>query len=178
MRPIMFAIVLGCLVISSARADDSGPKVGDVPKELKVAAVTGDSAGKEIDFVADRAKKPTIYLFVRADAFDRPMARFIRTLDKDSGEIEDAAIVAVWLTEDVDKSKEYLAKVDKSLKLGRTTLAVYPKDAAGPAEWKVNADSRITAVVLKGSKVVKSEGFASLNETDAAGVIKALGKTN
>ena len=47
---------------------------------------------------------------------------------------------------------------------------------AGPAEWKVNADSRITAVVVKDGKVVKSEGFASVNGTDAAGVLKALGK--
>jgi len=157
---------------------ESGPSVGDKVPELKVATITGPAEGKELDQAAERAEKPTVYLFIAADKFDRPMARFIKTLDGKTGEIgQQAHIVAVWLTADAAASKEYLPKAQQSLRLENTSLTVYPGDKAGPGAWGVNPDAHLTAVVAAGSKVAARFGYISLNETDVPAVCKAWQKT-
>src|SRR4051812_45349120 len=79
--PLLFLIA-----VATARADDhveSGPKVGTQVAGFKVHAVTGDESGKVVDLVADRKDKPTVYVFVRAGDWDRPMARFLKKLDEE-----------------------------------------------------------------------------------------------
>ena len=52
---------------------------------------------------------------------DRPMARFMRKLDETLlKESEEVYIVAVWLTDDVDKTKGYLPRAQQSLKFQNT----------------------------------------------------------
>jgi hypothetical protein len=149
----------------------SGPKDGDKVAALKVFAVTGDPKDKEVDYAELRKAKPTIYAFVSAKDFDRPMFRFLKKLDEDSP--EDVLVVAVWLTDDGDKSKEYLPKISQYFR--RTALAVFG-EAGGPKDWAINTDARLTAVVVQGGKAVKSFGYKSLNETDAPGVIETVKK--
>src|SRR2546425_461595 len=80
---------------------ESGPGAASRVEALKVVVVTGDDAGKEIDFAAQRKDRPTLFAFVQADKWDRPMARFLRTLDRDLGkERRNVHMVAVWLTDD------------------------------------------------------------------------------
>src|SRR5207302_1702303 len=111
--------------------------------------------------------KPTIFVFVQADKWDRPVARFLRTLDQDLAKSRnDVQIVAVWLTDDVEQSKAYLPKAQDSLKLAQTTFAVYPGDKNGPAGWGVNPNAHLTAVVAENRKVTASFGYRSINETD------------
>lgn len=155
----------------------SGPTAGAKIPKLKVYAATGDDAGKQLDFAAGRKEKTTVYVFVQADKWDRPVARFVRELDKEiAKEDPDAKAVAVWLTGDQAKAKEYLPKAQMSLKLSNTTWAVFEGDKAGPADWAVNSDAHLTAVVAAGGKVKKSFGYRSVNETDVPDVIKALKK--
>src|SRR5262245_60157951 len=92
--------VMTALVAAPALADiESGPAVGDKVAALKVFAVVGEHENKDVDYAAERKDKPTIYVFIQADKWDRPMARFLRALDKGvKKESEDAYIVAVWLT--------------------------------------------------------------------------------
>src|SRR5262252_9489067 len=100
-----------CLLTFHAPAQDmaSGPDKDAKAPALKVFDATGAHKDKEVDYAAERTDKPTIYLLVRADKFDRPMNRFMKGLDGDvKKESEDAYIVAVWLTDDVDKAKERL----------------------------------------------------------------------
>ncbi len=60
-------------IASIASADvDSGPKEGERAAELTVWAVTGDSKDKEVDYTKLQMDKATIYVFVRADKWDRP----------------------------------------------------------------------------------------------------------
>jgi len=165
------ALLLGAAM--SARGDiASGPKEGDKAATLKVYAVTGDPKEKEIDYADLRKDKPTVYVFVPADKFDRPMFRFIKTLDEGLGDA--GLIVAVWLTEDVDKSKDYLPKISQYFP--SAALTVFPGEKAGPKDWAINADAHLTAVVVSGGKIVKSFGYQSLNETDAPAVVEALKK--
>jgi len=158
---------------------ESGPTTRAAVPALKVFVATGKSAGKEADVAADRKDDPTLYVFVRADAWDRPTARFLRALNDEARKAGgDAEVIAVWLTDDVDKAKDYLPRVDQSLQLGRTTFAVHPGDAAGPADWHVAGGAAVTVVTARGGKVAAAAGFKSVTEKDApaaAAKLKAKG---
>jgi hypothetical protein len=179
MRRIMIFALLPLLNPMYAIAQDlvSGPEKGSKVPALKVFDVTGLKKEKEADYAAERREQPTIYLFVSADKFDRPMNRFMKELDtaiiKDLGE---AYVVAVWLTPDTDKTKEYLPKVQQSVQYGVTALTVFPGDKEGPKPWKVNGDAHLTAVLAHEGTVVATFGYRSLNETNVPMVIAALKK--
>jgi hypothetical protein len=162
---------------AAAQPVDSGPKAGAKAEPLKAHVVVGEPEGKEIDVTAERKGLPTVVIFVRADAWDRPMARFLKALDQDVTKADDEArVVAVWLTDDATKSKEYLPLAQQSLQFINTRLTVYEGQKIGPDSWGLDADAHLTAVVLRGGKVVKSFGFRSLNETDAPAVLRTLKK--
>lgn len=113
---------------------DSGPSVGSKIERLTAIAATGDAAGKETDYGAERNENPTIFIFVAADKWDRPMARYLRALDQSLAKDRiDVQIIAVWLADDVEQAKEYLPKAHASLKLSQTTFAVYTGEKGGPA---------------------------------------------
>ena len=154
---------------------DSGPAAGSSVKPVKAVALTKDEADKEIDFVAQRAEKPTIYVFVQADKWDRPVARFLRVLDQDLNKNrEDVHIDAVWLPEDEDMSKTSVPKARESWKLSQTTYAVFPGEKSGPDGWGLNSDAHLTAVVVEKGKVAASFGYRSVNEKDVPAVIAKL----
>jgi hypothetical protein len=165
-----------CLLAGTAWAQvASGPAAGDKVAALRVFAATGPNEGKELDYAAERALKPTVYILVRE--WDRPVARFMKTLDteirQDSAE---AAVVAAWLTGQRDATKEYLPRAQQSLKFEHTTLAVFLGDKDAPEGWNVSPDARVTVVVAAGGKVVESFGYRSINETDVPKVRAALRK--
>ena len=169
----MRTAIMMLVFASPAFADDaSGPKEGDKAAELKVYAVTGEAKEKDVNYTELRKDKPTVYVFVQADKWDRPMFRFVKTLDEKLGDA--GQVVAVWLTEDVDKSKEYLPKI--SSYFSNAALTVFPGEKAGPKDWGINIDAHLTAVVVSGGKVAKSFGYQSLNETDADAVAQVLKK--
>jgi hypothetical protein len=175
-------LVAAALLVApmSGRAQDvpSGPPRGERVPALKVYDVTGEHGGKEVDYTAERKGRPTVYLFVRADKFDRPMNRFLKALDtaakKDS---PDAYLVAVWLTEDPEKTKGLLPRVQQSVQYEATALTYHPGDLAGPKGWGINPDAHLTAVVANKGRVVAVFGYKSVNETDAPPVRKALERT-
>ena len=175
---LRFVVVMIAVVMSSSPtwADvDSGPGEGNKLEPLKVVVVAGESSGKELDFVVERKEKPTVFVFVVADKFSRPMARFIKTLDdKLKADRPDVDIVAVWLTDDVAKSKDYLPKAFESLKTSRTAWSVFPGEKTGPNNWGINPDADITVVVSDGAKAKFSKGYRSINETEVPKVFEAL----
>jgi hypothetical protein len=155
-----------------ARADPtSGPKDGDKVAPLKVYAVSGDPKDTEVEYADLRKEKPTVYVFVSAKNFDRPMFRYLKKLDESLE--DDGLVVAVWLTDDADKSKDYLPKLAQYF--NRTALTVFGA-TAGPKDWGMNPDAHLTAVVAHKGKVVKSFGYLSLNETDVPEVVRTLKK--
>jgi hypothetical protein len=164
--------LLGLLAAGLACADvASGPKAAEKVATLKVYAVTGEPKDREVDYAGLRKDKPTVFVFVSAKDFDRPMFRFLKKLDEDLG--DDGLLVAVWLTDDADQSKEYLPKIAQYFK--GAALTVFGA-AAGPKDWAINPDARLTAVVAHEGKVVKSFGYLSLNETDVPEVVQTLKK--
>ena len=175
MRTSLSIMVL-MILAGSLRADvTSGPKEGEKVAALPVYSVTGEPKDKDVDYAAARKDKPTVYIFVQNEKWDRPMFRFIKKLDDALPEVNEAAIlVAVWLTEKPDDAKEYLPKISQYFK--GTSLTVFTGEKAGPKDWGINADAHVTAVVVTQGKVVASFGYQSVNETDAAAVRDALKK--
>jgi len=161
---------------------ESGPKSGEKVAELKVFGVVGTVEGKEADFAAERKDAPTIYLFVSAaeggiPAGGRPAARFMKVLDEQIAKIEGAAVVAVWLGDKAfEKHKEYLPRINMSLKFEKTSLAAFDGEKSGPNNWGINPDAHLTVVVAHKGKVVKSFPFTTVNETDVRPVIAELKK--
>lgn len=181
---ILAACATLALSLPVRAADESGPKAGEKVPELKVFGVVGKVEGKEVDFVKERKDEPTIYIFVQAmeggiPVGGRPAARFMKVLDEKIGDTsKDAAIVAVWLGEkSFDKHKEYLPKINMSLKFEKTSLAAFDGEKSGPNNWAVNADTHLTVVLVNKGKVVKSYAFTSVNETDVKPVLEELKKS-
>ena len=136
--------------------------------------------GKEADFAADRKDAPTIYIFVSAaeggiPVGGRPAARFMKVLDEQVAKIDGAAVVAVWLGDKAfEKHKEYLPRINMSLKLEKTSLAAFDGEKSGPNNWGINPDAHLTVVVANKGKVVKSFPFTTVNETDVRPVLAEL----
>lgn len=178
LRRLLFVAGVAALAMIPATARcqvESGPVAGAKLAALKVTAATGEFAGEEVDYFEKRKERPTIYAFVQAASWDRPMARYLKTLDgavKKAG--GDAQVVAVWLTDDAEKSKEYLPRAQTSLNLEMTALVVYAGDKSGPENWGINDRASLTAVVADGETCAARFGYVSLNETDVPGVEKAL----
>jgi hypothetical protein len=165
------------LAASTSRAQDvtSGPEKGGVVPALTVFDATGPQKDKEVDYAAERGDKPTVYVFIQADQWDRPMARFLKGLDGiTEKEGKDAFVVAVWLTDDATKSKEYLPVAQQSLQFQAVALTCYPGEKAGPKGWNINGDARATVVVANRRKVAAAFGYRSINETDVPAVRDAL----
>jgi len=175
MRLLMSAAVV-LITVAALRADvASGPKEGDKVSALPVFAVTGDPKDKDVNYVEQRKEKPTVFVFVQAEHWSRPMFRFVKKLDEILPELsEDAIPVAVWLAEKPDESKDYLPKISQYFT--KTPLTVFTGEKAGPKDWGLNVDAHATAVVVNKGKVVASFGYQSLNDTDATSVRDALKK--
>ncbi len=153
----------------------SGPERGKAVPALKVYDATGPHKGKDLDYAAERGSKPTVYVFIPADKWSRPVARFLKGLDEAVPKVsEDAAVVAVWLTDDPAKAKEYLPRAQQSLQFQATALTCFT--GLDPKGWGINADAHATAVVAADGKVAAVFGYGSVNETAVPAVRDALAK--
>jgi hypothetical protein len=181
-RKLALIVAAALVPATTVLADDpTGPKPGATVSGFKAFAATGDDAGKAVDFVAARKGKPTVYVFLQAEQWSRPMARFLKVLDQEIVKgiegADEAATVAVWLTDDKEKSKEYLPVAQQSVQFERTTLAVFEGDTNGPADWSIDPGKYLSTIVVRDGKVIKGFGYVSINETDVPEVVKALKKS-
>jgi hypothetical protein len=175
-RYACLALVLCLTQIVRAQDVSSGPEKGKNVPELKVYDVTGENKDKELNYVKERKDKTTVYLVIHASKFDRPMAQFMKKLDETVAKDEGVYVVAVWLTDDTDKTKNYLPKAQQSLQFNNTALTYFPGDKEGPKDWNINGDAHLTAVVAHNGKVVALFGYQSLNGTNVPAVAEAYRK--
>ncbi len=175
MRTLLVALFV-LLCVSQARGQlNSGPDAGSEIAPLRVSVVIGSNAGEELDVAQRRSAMPTIYIFIQADKWDRPLARFLRTLDDElRKDRTDVAMIATWLTDDVEAAKDYLPKAQQSLQLSQTSLAVFPGDKNGPPGWSIHPGAHLTAVIAADSRVIARFGYRSLNETNVPEALARL----
>ena len=171
-------LLMQVLTVSvSAQDVTSGPEKGNKAPALPVFDATGPSKDKDLDYTAQRKDKPTVYVFVQADKWTRPMARFLKKLDEAVPKVhKDAAVVAVWLTDDVKKTKDYLPVAQQSLQLQTTALTCFTGGKDGPKGWNINSDADLTVVGVDRQKVASTLGYRSINETAVPAVRDALKK--
>jgi hypothetical protein len=177
LRPTMVLFLLAIAHPVGAQDVASGPEKGKNLPALNVSDLTGAHKGEDVDYLAERKGKPTIYIFVRADKFDRPMAKFMKGLDAAAPKAsQEVTMIAVWVTGDAAKSKEYLPIAQQSLKLEATALTCSADGEAGPKGWGINADAHATVVVAINGKAAAVFGYLSLNDAEVRTVVSALKK--
>ncbi|MEE3220681.1 MAG: hypothetical protein VX257_10475, partial [Planctomycetota bacterium] len=107
--PALGIAIFCTLVVASSHAAlaiESGPDAGAAVPALKVHVLSDDDSYAENDVTADRADKISVYAFVQATEWARPMARFLRGVDElVTAAGNDARMTAVWLTDDQDQSR-------------------------------------------------------------------------
>jgi hypothetical protein len=172
-------MALTVLAASSGLAQ-SKPTVGAEAKPFKAFGMTGQFTGKQVELATGPVAHSQLYLFVAADRWDRPTARYLKVVDsavlKGIEGVKAIDVYAVWLTNDAQKSKDYLPKAQQSLQFGQTSLAVFEGAKQGPAGWDLDADAHLTAVLVRDGKVVESFAYGSTNETDVPSLIDAIKK--
>lgn len=99
----------------------------------------------------------------------------MRALDEEAGKLK-TLVVAIWVTAEPDKTKEYLPKAQQSLKFESTALSYFPGDKGGSVDWGLNERAFVTTVISAVGKAVSNFGYQSLNETDVPAVKEALVK--
>lgn len=162
-----------CLAVEPS----GGLAAGQMLPKLESVVCVGDKAGERVELTAARGNKPTIYIFIQAEHWDRPVARLVRGLDmKITEKVTDGGLVVVWLSNnEVDRFREHLPRVQQSLQLALTTYCVWPGDAFGPTAWGLNRDDHVTVVTARDGRVLGSHRFRSTNEADAAKILADLG---
>ena len=143
---------------------------------LKVHVIKEDSS-EEKDLTKGRPERKTVYLFLPGDRFDRPAARFLRSLDQDLVKRKEFTdVVVVWQAKELDPAKHRLPLIQKSLQLGQTTWSAFVSENPYPEGWGLNPDDIATVVIATGNKVTFSKGYKVINEKDLDPVLKALEK--
>lgn len=172
----LFASLIVALLAVPVRGDDveSGPEKGAKVPALKVYDCTGENKEKSVDYADLRKDKVTVYLLLPADKFTRQIFRYSKTLDeKLKADFENVYVVAVWLTDDEDKTKEYLPKISTYYE---TTALTAFKGKDGPKDWNINTDAHLTVVVADKGKVAARLAYNSVNDTEVPKVLKEIGK--
>ncbi len=174
-RAVLTAVLLFAWNVA-AWADDvaSGPEKGATVPALEVYDATGENKEKAVDCAKLRKDKPTVYLLLPADKFSRPIFRYTKALDeKAKSDFEDVYVVAVWLTDDEEKTKEYLPKISTYYE-GTALTSFKGKD--GPKDWNINTDAHLTVVVANKGKVTARFAYNSVNDTEVPKVLKEIAK--
>lgn len=171
------ALAIVALLLFTSRvavADvDSGPMVDKAIPPLPVKIATGDMSGESRNIAEHRGARPTVYVLVEGERFDRPAGRFLVELDKTIGQIgADWHVVAVWLGEQPDAAIERMQRIQMSLKLPNTTFVAH--DGRFPNDWSIHDRASLTAVVVVNQTTRARFGYDSVNETCVPEVVKAV----
>lgn len=157
---------------------ESGPKPGAKAEPFRSYVTTGNNPNRSADVVAEAKGGPAVFLFVQSERWTRPVARFLKKLDTALEDgvpgAEVASAVAVWLTDDADAAKQYQPRAQTSLMLTKTVLSVFEGPRTGPEGWSLYDDTPLTAVVVKGGKVVKSVTMGVMDEPNVSPLVEAL----
>ncbi|MBN8627310.1 MAG: hypothetical protein J0M17_17670 [Planctomycetes bacterium] len=170
------ALVLLVAALQSAVVFAADDAVGKPLAPLSVELLQPSGAYEVVDVAATAQEKPIVYVLIPSSRWDRPVARFLKTLDDKLPDASATAEVrAVWLTGEIEATKEYLPKVVQSLQFQRTTLGAF-NDDSGPEGWQPGGEAQALVVVARHGKAAARFVFGSINETDVPQVTDALTK--
>jgi hypothetical protein len=166
MSMLMLLIVLGAADEGTA----VGPEVGKQVPSLKTVQIAGEQRGKEVNWKQESKDKPTIFIFIRSDKWDRPLARVLRLVDESVAQDRQnaspgAQVALIWVTKDVDKAKEYLPRVQQSIKLQASNWNVFEGELYDVEGWVLSGDSTINVIIAKENKIAWGRAFQNVSDS-------------
>lgn len=168
-----------CLIsLSAALAQDesfpSGPKAGEKLGEVKVFAFSGPDAGKEVQLFK-QATGPALVVFVHQ--LTRPAFQFMKPVDKFAAELAEDKLQThfVWLTDDKEKTEEFLKRAQNSLNL-QSPVSICLEGKDGPPTYGLNDKVILTVLLSKDNKVVANFAFVDPSGRDSKKVLAAMAK--
>ena len=171
------ASLVCALTLAAAYAQDSfpsGPPVGEKLSEFKALSFWGPDAGKEVQLLKE-GTGPTLVVFVHQ--LTRPAFQFIRPVDKYAAELAEDKLKThlVWLTDDKDKTEQFLNRAKNSLKLeSPVSICLDGKD--GPPAYGLNDKVTLTVLLSKDNKVVANFSLVDPSGRDSEKVKAAMAK--
>lgn len=156
----------------------AGPELNKPIPSLKTLQIVGDHADKEIDWKETAKTKPTLIVFVRSDKWDRPVARVLKQLDDAliaaRKDLPDAHVAIVWISKEGERAKEYLPKVQQSLKMQVSSWNHFNGEVYDASGWQLSGDGALNIVLVKDNKAVWGRAFSTMQESIARQAMKEL----
>lgn len=151
----------------------SGPQKGDPLPEAKAKGQYEPIEAKEFSLLDKAKTEPSLLVFVQK--LTRPTFRLIRKLDEFAAENATLNAQFVWVSDDLEKTEEFLKRAKPSLAM-RSPVSV-AIDKNGPASYGFNDQAGITILVVEKGVVTANFAFADPNETDARPILETVRKT-
>lgn len=152
----------------------SGPQAGERLPAFRVRGVFGDSAGKELDFVAAAKQGPIVLIFVHD--FNRPSVSFTRVLSAytQSRAKDGLTTGVVALYEDATEGEQSLKRMAHALtKEAPTGISLDGKE--GPGSYGLNRQVTLTILVGKDGQVTANFALVQPSlQADLPKVLKAI----
>ncbi|MFT3882372.1 MAG: hypothetical protein QM703_22315 [Gemmatales bacterium] len=156
----------------------AGPELNKPIPSLKTLQIVGDQADKEIDWKETAKTKPTLIVFVRCDKWDRPVARVLKQLDDAlvaaRNDLPDTHIAFVWISKDGERAREYLPKVQQSLKMQASSWNHFNGEVYDATGWQLSGDGALNIVLVKDNKAVWGRAYSTMQESIAKQVMMEL----
>ncbi len=167
---LLMSVVPWFALVAGASADvESGPAIGQVVASLKVQPVENGQASQVVDVAVQRGEQPTVYVFLSGSRFDRPVGRFIKTLDTAMQKRQmlhpTLQVIVVYMVDDATQGATRVTAIQGSLKLAASQWTVWKDGATSPDGWAVNDRTSVTAVVVDKKLVTARFGYDSINDT-------------
>lgn len=156
----------------------AGPELNKPIPSLKTLQIVGDHADKEIDWKETAKTNYMLIVFVRSDKWDRPVARVLKQLDDAlvaaRKDLPDAHIVIVWVSKDGERAKEYLPKVQQSLKMQVSSWNHFNGEVYDASGWQLSGDGALNIVLVNDNKAVWGRAFSTMQESITRQVMAEL----
>jgi hypothetical protein len=177
------ALVMGTVAMTAAVASaevTSGPQVGEQVGAFTVTKVAGNADdgvadGKTLCYRCRMGQRPVVMVFARSA--DENLAKFVKELEEEIEEHQDAKLSAFVNMIGTDEEALKKAAADFVAKHGITRVAfVVPTQAKdGPENLKIAPDADLTVVCYKEGTVKANHAFAAggLSEEQIDAIVHA-----
>jgi hypothetical protein len=174
---LLIAGVVSCGIAVSCVADEpifSGPQVGEKLPTFQVRGALDETAGKELDFVAQAAGKPLVLIFIHdatrpSIAMTRILSAYTLTRAKDG-----LATGVVWLDDDATAAESTLKRIRHALTPDAPT-GISLDGREGPGNYGLNRNVMLTILVAKDNKVTANFALVQPSiQADLPKILKAI----
>lgn len=157
---------------------NAGPETGKAVPSLKAIQISGDQQGKTLDWSDASKSQPTVFVFVRSDKWDRPVARTLKQIDAAVNDLRKGEpkvhVCIVWISKDAEKAKEYLPKAQQSIKLQASSWNHFDGEVYDVTGWQLSGDGALNIVIAKEGKVIWGKGYTNPHDSIARKVTQAF----